>query len=139
MCKSVSVNGSSNAALKRIHGSQVLIASSVGTLGSYSFPVLLLFTIGSFVFQNIHYFIIPSSEKSTITTYLQSSPFSDCHQDFLRWGLKVVMTFSTRWLMVLYTGSYGRLESQSKHFFSSCGRDQKSSVTSWRQGGTHGP
>ncbi|TNN25461.1 hypothetical protein EYF80_064408 [Liparis tanakae] len=30
------------------------------------------------------------------------------------------MTFSTRWLMVLYTGSYGRLESQSKHFFWSC-------------------
>lgn len=55
-----------------------------------------------------------------------SLPFSDCHQEFLRWGLKVVMTFSIRWLMVLYTGSYGRRESQSKHFFSSWSRSRKS-------------
>lgn len=51
---------------------------------------------------------------------LMISPFSDCHQHFLWSGLKLVMTFSIRWLMVLYTELYGLRESHWKHFFSSC-------------------
>lgn len=78
-------------------------------------------------YLNSYYFHTLCTEMSmqNKSNHTVSSPFSDCHQDFLRWGLKVVMTFSIRWLMVLYTGSYGRLESQSKHFFSSCSRTRK--------------
>lgn len=47
------------------------------------------------------------------------SPFSDCHQVLRRLWAKVVTTFSIVWLSWLLSSSYIRLESHTKHFFSS--------------------